>query len=444
MVYDALTLFDARLANGALADLTVADGTIVSVVSAGGDGASAREAASGVSGAARARAMSIDSPAFDDVVRGRADLPAHLDLQGRLVLPALVNGHAHLDKTFMGAPWQPHRVGTTVPARVGAERDIRSTISESVGDRSAALARAMVESGTGTVRTHVDIDTELGLSSLESLLELRDALRGVLRMQIVAFPQSGILASPGVERLLEEALIAGADVIGGLDPAGFDRDAARHLDIVFELAGAYGVGVDIHLHELGGSAVEQYHLIAERTRRVGLAGRVVVSHAYGLGSIELDLARRIGHEFGEAGVAVMTNGPAGPMPPVLAMRAAGATVFSGSDNIRDAWWPYGDGDMLGIARQVAYQSNFRTDEELEIALDLVTHAAASAIGLDRYGVVAGAPADLLVLDAPSPAAAVAGGSGDRIVLHGGAFVAAQTRETHLAAPALRGAVPVRP
>ena len=437
-MYDALTLLDARLANGSLADLTVADGRIVSVDTAG------RDAASGPTPAARSRALNVDSPAFDDVLRGRADLPAQIDLQGRLVLPALVNGHAHLDKTFMGAPWQPHRVGTTVPARVGAERDIRSTITESVSERSSALTRAMVESGTGTVRTHVDIDTELGLSSLESLLELRDVLHGVLRMQIVAFPQSGILASPGVERLLEDALIAGADVIGGLDPAGFDRDAVRHLDIVFGLAFAYGVGVDIHLHELGVSAVEQYRLIAERTRRTGLAGRVVVSHAYGLGSIDLDLARRIGHEFAEAGVAVMTNGPAGPMPPVLAMREEGATVFSGSDNIRDAWWPFGDGDMLGIARQVAYQSNFRTDEELEIALDLVTHSAARAIGLDHYGVVEGAAADLLVLDAPSPAAAIAGGSGDRIVMHGGAFVAAQSRESHLLAPALRGAVAMRP
>ncbi len=443
-MYDALTLFDARLANGSLADLTVADGRILSIVPAGRDGAPGASAGARATAALRDRAVRVDSPAFSEVLRGRTEQPAGIDLQGRLVLPALVNGHAHLDKTFMGARWQPHRVGTTVPARVGAERAIRSTLSESVAERSSALARAMVEFGTGTVRTHVDIDTELGISSLESILELRDALRDVLRMQVVAFPQSGILASPGVDRLLEDALIAGADVIGGLDPAGFDRDAVRHLDIVFGLAAAYGVGVDIHLHELGDSAVRQFRLIAERTRRAGLGGRVVVSHAYGLGSIDLDLARRLGGEFAEAGVAVMTNGPAGPMPPVLAMREEGATVFSGSDNIRDAWWPFGDGDMLGIARQVAYQSNFRTDEELETALDLVTHSAARAIGLPHYGIAEGAFADLVVLDALSPAAAIAGGSADRIVMHGGAFVAAQLRETHLVAPALRGAVAVRP
>ena len=437
MVYDTLTLYQAQVADGSLVDLSITGSRIVSVVPSG-------HTASGVLAAARERAVRIDSPAFSDVLRGRAETPTGIDLQGRLVLPALVNGHAHLDKTFMGAEWQPHRAGTTVPARVGAERDIRSTIAESVGERAIALARAMVEFGTGTVRTHVDIDSELGISSLETLLEIRDALRGVLRMQIVAFPQSGILASPGVERLLEDALIAGADVIGGLDPAGFDRDAARHLDIVFDLAAAYDVDVDIHLHELGTSAVEQYRLIAERTRRAGLAGRVVVSHAYGLGSIDRDLARRLGQEFAEAGVAVMTNGPAGPMPPVLAMREEGATVFSGSDNIRDAWWPFGDGDMLGIARQVAYQSNFRTDEELEIALDLVTHSAARAIGLDNYGVAVGALADLVILDAPSPAAAVAAGSTDRIVMHGGAFVAAQQRQSHLVAPALRGALAVLP
>jgi cytosine deaminase len=428
MVYEALLLLDGTLPDGSRADLTIVDGFIQTVTPA--------------VPSTDARPSGTDEVHVSALLRehARTSSARSIDLDGHLVLPALVNGHAHLDKTFVGAQWQPHRAGTTVAARVTAERAIRSALDKTVHERATSLAAAMIEFGTGTVRTHVDIDTEVGLSSLDAVLQLREALRSVLRVQIVAFPQSGILASPGVDRLLEEALIAGADAIGGLDPAGFDDDAAKHLDLVFALAASYGVAVDIHLHELGESAVHQYGMIAELTRDHALEGRVVVSHAYGLGSIGLDLARRVGAEFAASGVSVMTNGPAGPMPPVLAMRSEGTTVFSGSDNIRDAWWPYGDGDMLAVARQVAYQSNFRTDDELEVALDMVTGSAATALGLGAYGVVAGAPADLLIIDSPSSAAAIAATPNSRLVLHGGEIVAGQVLASHSSAPSRRGAL----
>ncbi|MET8521559.1 amidohydrolase [Nocardioides sp. NPDC004968] len=393
------TLRNATLADGSRVDVSVADGRI-----------------SGISPASSAAAG------------------ADLDLGGALLLPALVNGHAHLDKTLVGSGWQPHRPGTTVRERVAAEHTLRGEVGVPVVERARALAEQMISFGTGTVRTHVDIDPEVGLAGLEAVLEVREALRDRLRIEIVAFPQSGITTSPGTEKLLDEALAAGADLVGGLDPDGFDGDAEAHLDVVFGLAARHGAGVDIHLHDLGASAVRQYELIAARTRAEGLGGKVNVSHAYGLGSIPLEEARRVGGLFAEAGVSVLTNGPAGPMPPVLALREVGATVWSGSDNIRDAWWPYGDGDMLAIARQVAYQSGFRTDETLTVALDLVTDAAARALGLEAYGIVVGAPADLLVLDVPTPAAAISANPTSRTVLHAGEVVATRV-ETVEVSPA---------
>ncbi|WP_374976440.1 amidohydrolase [Microbacterium trichothecenolyticum] len=430
-MYESLLLLDGTLQDGSRVDLTVADGRIRCIAPAAGTADPAR--------------IVVESARFGDAVRtGTVAHETAIDLGGRLVLPALVNGHAHLDKTFVGSDWQPHRPGATVAERVSAERAIRDELDVPVAERADALAAAMIGFGTGTVRTHVDIDPAVGLTSLDAVLDLRERLRGTLRVQVVAFPQSGIIASPGVSALLEEALRAGADAIGGLDPVGFDQDAEGHLDTVFGLAARYGVGVDIHLHDLGEPAQRQYGMIAERTRRHGLSGRVVVSHAYGLGSIGEDEARRAGAQFASAGVAVMTNGPAGPMPPVLALRAEGATVFSGSDNIRDAWWPYGDGDMLAVARQVAYQSNFRTDDELGVALDLVTASAARALGVHDYGVHEGAVADLLVIDSPSPAAAVAAHPPSRLVLHGGRIVAAQLASAHVLAPMTLDAMATRP
>jgi len=395
-----LTLIDGRLADGRAVDLDLADGRIVDVVPARADGP--------------------DRPAtpFDVWCAFGAGDERRVDLGGRLVLPPLVNGHAHLDKTFVGAAWQPHRPGSAVADRVTHERRLRAELDVPVGERAAALADRLVEHGTGIVRTHVDIDPDVRLGQLDEVLALRDRLAGTLAMQVVAFPQSGILASPGVADLLDAAIRAGADVVGGLDPAGFDGDAAGHLDVVFGLAERHGVPVDIHLHELGAAGEQQLALVAERTRALGLHGRVVVSHAYGLGSLDPGATRRTGTLLAEAGVAIMTNGPAGPMPPVLLLRELGVTVFSGTDNVRDAWWPYGDGDMLTVARTVAYQSGFRSDDELAVALDLVTDAAARALGVDGYGLVPGAPADLVVVDATCAAEAVAAHA-PRVVVRAG-------------------------
>ncbi len=358
--------------------------------------------------------------------------PPQLGAEGALVLPALVNGHAHLDKTLLGSPWLPHRSGASVHERVLAERALRADLPVPVAERAAALARAMVASGTGTVRTHVDIDPEVGLEGLHALLELRDQVADRLRMQIVAFPQSGILGDSRMEGLLDSALKEGADVIGGLDPVGFDGDRTAHLDVVFGLAQKHGTAVDIHLHDHGAPALEQYEDIVARSAALGMQGAVTISHAYGLGTLPADTVHRIAARFAEAGVAILTNGPAGPMPPLSILREEGVTVFAGSDNIRDAWWPYGDGDMLAIARQVAYQSGFRTDQDLAYALSLATSQAASALGYDDPGLQVGARADLLLVDAPTPAAAVAADPASRTVIHEGRPVARSRRVIEMA------------
>jgi cytosine deaminase len=140
--------------------------------------------------------------------------------------------------------------------------------------------------------------------------------------------------------------------------------------------------------------------IAARTSALGMQGKVVISHAYGLGDVPADTVRRTADLLAKAGVAIMTNAPgARAFPPVLALRNAGVTVFCGSDNIRDSWWPYGDGDMLGRAMMLGYRSDFRTDEELGVTFEMVTTAGAKALGIEGYGLEAGARADFVVLDA---------------------------------------------
>jgi cytosine deaminase len=347
-----------------------------------------------------------------------------LDVAGLLVLPGLVEAHCHLDKTLFGAAWVPHTAGDTLTDRIANERRRRAELGVPEVDRITGLLERMSACGTTHVRSHTDIDPALGLSGVEAVTAAAARLDGRITVQQVAFPQYGILANPGTAELLEAALGAGVAAIGGLDPAGLDRDPVRHLDVVFTLAERYGAAVDIHLHDAGSLGVWQLELIAARTVRAGLGGRVAVSHAYGLGQADAATQERIAALLAEAGVAVVTAAVYDfPVVPVRRLHAAGATVACGHDGIRDLWGPYGSGDMLERAMHLAYRSTFRRDEDIELALRAATYGGAAVLGLPAYGLRPGAPADLVVVEADTAAAAVVTRPPRRLVLKGGRVVA---------------------
>lgn len=334
-----------------------------------------------------------------------------VDLSGALVVPGFVEGHIHLDTSFVGDAWKPHRpctAGFDVKERVAFQMQL---IDEAMPmrERAEAQLRLCLAHGTTHMRSHVMIDGTVGLKHLEAVLPVREKYRDAIDIQLVAFPQSGIIACPGTADLMNAAMAAGCDLVGGLDPATIDRDVEKHLDVVFGIAERRGVDVDIHLHDPHMLGVFQLEQIAARTLALGMQGRVAVSHAYALGEVAPEIARRTGAKLAKAGVSIMTNAPGNhPFPPVALLRAEGVTVFSGNDNIRDAWWPYGDGDMLNRANMVGYRSGFYTDGELEMAFDLVTGAAATALGIARYGLSVGAHADFVALPAEHVPEAVVG------------------------------------
>ncbi len=370
-----LILADARLADGSTADLHIADGRIAAVRPGGGS----------------------SRPAGADLI----------DCAGRLVSPCFVEGHIHLDKTLLGLPLIPHRPGGTVAARISNEKALRRGLDLSVEDRGGRLIEQVACFGTGVLRSHVDIDTGLGLTGLDALLRLKAHYRDLVDIEIVAFPQSGILRDPGTADLLDAALGAGADLVGGLDPAGIDGNIDGHLDVVFRLAERHAAGIDIHLHDAGPLGAFELRTIAERTIAAGLEGRVVVSHAYALGALDDAEFGHTAEALARGGVAIMTNAPGtGPMPPVLRLKSAGVTVFAGSDNIRDAWWPYGDGDMLDRAMMIGYRQGFYTNEDLTHAFAMATTLPAGVLDLPDYGLREGAAADLVILPSASVPEAV--------------------------------------
>ncbi len=359
------------------------------------------------------------------VPSGTAPLAAkRIDAAGKLVSPSFVEGHIHLDKTLLGLPFIPHIPGNTVALRIAAEKQLRRTVSLPVEARGGRLIEQIAAFGTGSIRSHVDIDTEIGLKGLEALLRLKERYAHLVDIQIVAFPQSGVITDPGTAELLDAALESGADLVGGLDPAGIDNDVTGHLDAIFSIAEKYGVGLDIHLHDPGPLGAFELRQIAGRTKAAGLTGKVAVSHAFALGAIDDVEFGRTAEALADAGVAIMTNGP-GPvsMPPVKRLKAAGVTVFAGSDNIRDAWSPYGNGDLLQRAMIIGYRQDFNADEDVAHAFDMVTTIPAAVLGLEGYGLAPGCRADLVLIPAGSVPEAVAGVPGGRTVLKHGKVIA---------------------
>jgi cytosine deaminase len=353
-----------------------------------------------------------------------------LDIAGRLVLPGLVDAHTHLDKTLYGGPWVPNSAGDALADRIANERRRRFELGLPSADNVVALLERMVACGTSYVRSHIDVDPEIGLRGVDTVRAAAERLDGRITVEQVAFPQSGLLTNPGTEELLEEALARGVEAIGGIDPAGVDRDPVRHLDVVFGLAARYGARVDLHLHDLGALGAWELELIADRTRDAGLGGRVTVSHAYGLAEVDGAYQARLIEQLAEVGVTVLTAAVYSfPVPPIKQLRAAGVNVACGHDGICDLWGPYGTGDMLERAMHLAYRSNFRRDEDIELALEAATHGGARALGLERYGLAVGASADLVVVAARTPAEAVVARPPRELVLKAGRIVVRDGRLT---------------
>jgi cytosine/creatinine deaminase len=305
-----------------------------------------------------------------------------LDGGGRIALPGLVEAHTHLDKSLLGLPWYRNEVGPRLIDRIENERKACKALPIEPRRQSERQAYLSVSHGSTFIRSHVDVDTECGVAGMEGAMATREALTDVVDIDLVAFPQSGLLVRPGTVELLERALRLGAETVGGLDPCAIDRDPRGHLDTVFGLADKFGRGVDIHLHELGEMGAFSVELIIERTIALGMQGKVMISHAFCLGMPDTTVVDLLIAALAEARIAIMTTASASrPVPPLKRLVEAGVVVCAGSDGIRDTWGPYGNADMLERAMFVGQRYNLRRDDELALALDGVTVGGARALGL---------------------------------------------------------------
>ncbi|HBM61967.1 MAG TPA: cytosine deaminase [Citreicella sp.] len=347
-----------------------------------------------------------------------------IDGGGRIVIPGLVEAHTHLDKSLLGLPWYRNEVGPRLIDKITNEREVKVALGLDPQVQSERQAILSMSHGTTQIRSHVDVDTHHGLAGIEGVMATREKLAGLVEIEIVVFPQSSMMPRPGTLELMDEALALGAEVVGGIDPCGIDRDPKGHLDAVFALAEKHGKPVDIHLHErdaLGGFSMEE---IIARTKALGMQGKVTISHAFCLGAPDRGYVAGLQDQLAEQRIHIVTTAPASaPVPLVKELRAAGILTGAGSDGIRDTWGPYGNADMLERAMFIGLRNNLRRDDEVELALDICTFGGAAIMETEGYGLGPGDRADCVLVEGETLAEAVALRAPRPLVLKGGRVIA---------------------
>ena len=368
-------------------------------------------------------------PHDESVPLGAGDV----DGRGRLLLPSFSDVHVHLDSSRIGLPFREHTGAPGVWAMMMNDRRNWRNTDVPHAEIVAGTLETMIARGTTRVRSYAQVDVDCKLEKFDSVMAAKEKFAGAAEVQVMTFPQAGILLEEGTVDSVSESLKQGADVMGGIDPSQLDRDPVRHLDVVFGLAEKYQVEVDIHLHEPGHLGVFSTDLVLERVRALGMQGKVTLSHAYELGGVDEATSRRLIEEFAELDIAMASVAPAARNQlSLVALTEAGVRFGLGEDGQRDYWSPYGNGDMLDRTWQLAFTNNFRRDEHIEMCLAIATMGGAAIMShdvprlagvKDRPGTAIGDRADLLLVDGQTPTSAVMDRGTDRTVLHDGRVVA---------------------
>ncbi|MCE4024882.1 MULTISPECIES: amidohydrolase family protein [unclassified Microbacterium] len=356
-----------------------------------------------------------------------------VDGRGRLLLPSFSDVHVHLDSSRIGLPFREHTGAPGVWAMMMNDRRNWRNTDVPHAEIVAGTLERMIARGTTRVRTYAQVDVDCKLEKFDSVMAAKEKFADQADVQVMTFPQAGILLEEGTVDYLEESLKQGADVMGGIDPSQLDRDPVRHLDVVFGLAEKYQVEVDIHLHEPGHLGVFSTELVLERVRALGMQGKVTMSHAYELGGVNEATSRRLIDEFAELDIAMASVAPAARNQLSLVdLVSSGVRFGLGEDGQRDYWSPYGNCDLLDRTWQLAFTNNFRRDEHIEMCLAIATMGGASIMShevprlagvQDRPGTAVGDRADLVLVDGQTPTSAVMDRGTDRTVIHDGRVVA---------------------
>jgi cytosine/creatinine deaminase len=361
------------------------------------------------------RDLAIAGGRFVAVPQNAAEISALvLDAGGRIAVPGFVEPHIHLDKALISER-APFNVSGTLTEAIEILWEIKRnyTVDEIAERASRVLARA-IENGILRLRTHVDVDPIGGTRPAEGLIRARDRFRDLIDVQIVAFPQEGIVKSSGTEALMRDAMKLGVDVVGGMPfNEASPTDSRRHIEIVFDIAKEFDADIDMHVDETDDPSARTLEVLAELTIANGWQGRVTAGHTCALASYPRDYADHVIAQLKKAGINMIANPATNLMlqgrlddypkrrgvTQVKELLAAGVNVACGQDCVHDTFYPFGQNDPLEIAFLLCHASHMSQPDEIRTVMDMVTRNGAKALRASGFEVAVGAIADIVVLDA---------------------------------------------
>jgi cytosine/creatinine deaminase len=348
------------------------------------------------------------------------NLPARgqkeIDAAGSLVLPGLFNFHYHADKCLLGEIMRPN-VSGTLPEAIEITNEFKRKYDPAeVAGRAVRTIEQGVKNGTTFFRLFCDVGTIGGLAAARGLLLAREKTRQYCRIQVVAFPQEGIVRDPGAAELMEEAIKEGCDVVGGLPWYEYtDEEARQHIDICFAMAKKHDLDIHMLVDDTDDANSRSLEYLALKTMREGLNGRVAASHCGAMAGYNDVYAAKVIDMVASAGVTISVNAHINLVcsarldreprrrgtARVKELLARGVNVVTSQDDVNDPYYPFGKPDPLECASMIAHVAQLTLPHELEQVIDMITVNAARAARVADYGIAPGMRADLVVVGAPS-------------------------------------------
>jgi cytosine/creatinine deaminase len=356
-----------------------------------------------------------------------------VDAGGGLVTESFVNPHLHLDKVYTLAmlddqAMQDYHSQDMGKAMTAIERAARVKEAYDEGRVLENVRRAVTLAarfGTTHLRAFADVDHKAQLKGVRALLKARDEWRGRVEIQVVAFPQDGVVREPGAADLVRQALELGADVVGGIPWIEYtESDAQAHVDAMFDLAVEFGRDVSMLVDDAGDAGLRTLEMMAVRAIRSGWQGRALAHHARAMALYPKPYFQKVAALLTSAGMGVVTDPHTGPLHArVGELLEEGVLVCLGQDDISDAYYPYGRNNQLEVAFLASHLLWMTTRAEMDRLYDMITVDAARAIGLRHHRLAVGAEANLVVLEAPDVLEALRDHAPPRYIISQGKLLA---------------------
>lgn len=334
-----------------------------------------------------------------------------LNAAGRLTTESFVNTHLHLCKVYTtqmldSKALESYHGGTMGSAMTAIEQAsrVKKKYNEKwiIQNVRTALKRAALHGNTH-IRAFADVDSKAKLIGLKALLKAREEFRGIVDVQVVAFPQDGVCREPGTADLIKEAMDLGADVVGGIPWIEFtDADAQSHVDQMCDIALEYDADVSMLVDDAGDPGLRTLEMLAVRILKDRRFGRALAHHARAMALYSMPYFKKVSALLAQAEMGVVSDPHTGPLHArVKELLTEGNLVCLGQDDIADAYYPFGQNNMLEVGFLNVHLLWMTTFPEMEKIYDMITVDAARCINLKNFKIKVGAPANIVVLDAGS-------------------------------------------